>query len=99
MSNLGPSHQVPEPTVLAEVVDRSMRHYSARRSATFWLCRILVLLRSTFRYPRTMGSLKRFRASSRANRCSSIDRGRYAPTSGVHMSHMTSLHLTTFVPW
>ena len=76
-----------------------MRPYSARRSATCWIQGIPALSRSTFRSPSTMGYLKRFRASSRSGRCYSIDRGRYASESGVRVSPVTILQLTTFGLW
>ena len=46
LPDLGPSLQVLKLTVLAEVADQvyeTMRPYSARRSATRWLCGLLTL--------------------------------------------------------
>ena len=57
--------------------------YSTRRSNTHWLYELLALLRSVFKSPRKMRSLKHYRASSSSGSCSNVEGGRYALTSGV----------------
>ena len=66
-----------------------------------WLCNTQALYSSTLRSPRTMVShpLNSCNASSMSRRCSIIDRGRYAPTSGVRVGQVTILQLTKFGPW
>ena len=54
-----------------------MRQYSARRSDTRWLHKLLDSSRSTFKSPRIMGSLKCCRASSRSDRLSNVEGGRH----------------------
>ena len=70
---------------------RSTIPNSISRSAMRWLRDLWVLSRSILRSPRTIGSrpLNLYSASSTSRRCSRVDGGRYAPTSGVRVGTVT----------
>ena len=61
-----------------------------------WLCKILASPKSMFKSPRTMGSLKCSRASSRSGWCSNAKGGRYYPMSGFRVIPLNISQLTTF---
>ena len=80
---------------------RSIRSNFLRRSARRWICELRASTRYTRRPPRMMGyhPLNCCSAYLTSGRCSSVEGGRYAPTSGVWVDPVTILHLTMFGPW